>query len=211
MPTPSELDNGRPRGSGDSSEGSKVRNGPTPLTLVVLCVGLAVTGLLTWVTYSINVHNEDRLLRLQTRQAATILAGAVPTIQTPLASAVEIAGASVVSLPIQPRSAGRHVSAVWHHMRHIGEGAQRMSGFADSGLNHAACRRCHGSGTRCRNCSWMVGSGLETTLHAAVVCKKVTAVATCVPRDRRQYAPSRVAMLEARIGDRPGMSPTREV
>ena len=93
MPTPSELDNGQPLGNRDSGKGSKVRNRPAPLTLVVLCVGLAVTGLLTWVTYSINVNNEDRLLRLETCQAATILAGAVPTIQTPLASAVEITGA----------------------------------------------------------------------------------------------------------------------
>jgi serine phosphatase RsbU (regulator of sigma subunit) len=67
---------------------------PAPLALIVLCVGLAITGLLSWLTYSINTHNEGRLLQLQARQAATILAGAVPSIQTPLASAVEIAGAT---------------------------------------------------------------------------------------------------------------------
>jgi serine phosphatase RsbU (regulator of sigma subunit) len=65
---------------------------PAPLALVVLCVGLVITGVLSWATYSINVHNEGRLLQLQARQAATILAGAIPSIQTPLASAVEIAG-----------------------------------------------------------------------------------------------------------------------
>ena len=81
-------------GAIDATERPGRRKRPAPLTLIVLCTGLAITGLLSWVTYSINVHNEDRLLQLQARQAATILAGAVPTIQTPLASAVEIAGAS---------------------------------------------------------------------------------------------------------------------
>ena len=83
-----------PSAAGDNAEESTVRKGAAPLTLVLLCVGLAVTGLLTWVTYSTNLHNETRLLRLQARQAATILTGTVPTIQTPLASAVEIAGAT---------------------------------------------------------------------------------------------------------------------
>jgi serine phosphatase RsbU (regulator of sigma subunit) len=80
--------------TGDVGRSSKLPAKPAPLTVIVLCVGLAITGVLSWVTYSINVHNEGRLLRLQARQAATTLAGAVPSIQTPLASAVEIAGAS---------------------------------------------------------------------------------------------------------------------
>ena len=71
-------------GAIDATERPGRRKRPAPLTLIVLCTGLAITGLLSWVTYSINVHNEDRLLQLQARQAATILAGAVPTISDPV-------------------------------------------------------------------------------------------------------------------------------
>jgi serine phosphatase RsbU (regulator of sigma subunit) len=63
------------------------------VSLLVLVVGLATTAALSWTTYHLNQNNEDRLLRLETKQAATVLSAVVPTIQTPLASAAGIAAA----------------------------------------------------------------------------------------------------------------------
>ena len=64
------------------------------VSLLVLAVGLVVTGTLSWVSYSINDRNETRLLELQTKQAGAVLQVVLPTIQTPLASAAEIAATS---------------------------------------------------------------------------------------------------------------------
>ena len=61
------------------------------ISAVVLVVGLALTAVLSWTTYHLNRKNENRLLRLETTQASTVLSAVVPTIQTPLASAVGIA------------------------------------------------------------------------------------------------------------------------
>jgi hypothetical protein len=53
-----------------------------------------LTGLLSWLTWSINDRNESRLLRLQVQEGVTALGSVVPTVQTPLASAVELAQAT---------------------------------------------------------------------------------------------------------------------
>jgi len=65
---------------------------PDGQTVMVLVVGLVLTAVLTWASSSSNASNEDRLLKLQVRQAvAAIDAAIVPTIQTPLVSAYELA------------------------------------------------------------------------------------------------------------------------
>jgi serine phosphatase RsbU (regulator of sigma subunit) len=64
---------------------------PSRLGLAVLAVGLALTGVLSWVCFEVNTHNESRLLDLQVKQTAALLQVVLPSIQTPLASAVEIA------------------------------------------------------------------------------------------------------------------------
>jgi len=64
------------------------------LTVTVLVVGLVATALLTWLTWWINDRNESRLLKLQVQEGVTALGAAVPSIQTPLASAGELAKAT---------------------------------------------------------------------------------------------------------------------
>jgi serine phosphatase RsbU (regulator of sigma subunit) len=62
--------------------------------VVVFVVGLLVTGALAWAASSVNNRNESRLLSLQVRQAATALGAVLPTVQTPLVSAVGVAEAT---------------------------------------------------------------------------------------------------------------------
>lgn len=64
------------------------------LTIWVLAVGLALTALLTWTSRSQYQHNERRLLSLRVKEAGSAISGALPAIQTPLASAVTLADAT---------------------------------------------------------------------------------------------------------------------
>jgi Stage II sporulation protein E (SpoIIE) len=60
-----------------------------------VCVaGLVVTGVLVWVSASTYTSNENRLLSLRVRDAGALIAGALPSIQTPLASAAALADAT---------------------------------------------------------------------------------------------------------------------
>ncbi len=59
-----------------------VRGGPDP------------PALLTWAAASANVGNEHRLLKLQVRQAATALGSAIPSLETPLTAAFDVAAAT---------------------------------------------------------------------------------------------------------------------
>ena len=61
---------------------------------LVLVLGLAITGILTWICWTVNDHNEDRLLRLQVREVGAVLAADIPNVQNPLASAAAIASAT---------------------------------------------------------------------------------------------------------------------
>ena len=64
-----------------------------PPALVVIVV-LAVTAALALVSLALYHDNENRLLRLRVRDAASLLTAAVPGIQTQLASAAELADAT---------------------------------------------------------------------------------------------------------------------
>ncbi|HEY7948722.1 MAG TPA: PP2C family protein-serine/threonine phosphatase [Acidimicrobiales bacterium] len=68
--------------------------GPSRLSGAVLLAGLVLTAALAWATATIQDHNESRLLNLELRQAASVVAVAIPSIQLPLASASSLASAT---------------------------------------------------------------------------------------------------------------------
>jgi serine phosphatase RsbU (regulator of sigma subunit) len=57
--------------------------------IAVLVVGTALTVALSITSYRLNRHNEHRLLDLQVKQTAAALQAALPSIETPLASAAQ--------------------------------------------------------------------------------------------------------------------------
>ena len=67
---------------------------PGVVGLVVLGTSLALTVALSWISYDVNQRNEHRLLKLQVTQTATVLQAIVPAVETPLASAAQIAATS---------------------------------------------------------------------------------------------------------------------
>jgi serine phosphatase RsbU (regulator of sigma subunit) len=72
------------------------RSGRWPfwLPIAVLLVGLVITGVLVWISASTYQNNEKRLLNLRVRDAGALVAEALPSIQTPLASAAALADAT---------------------------------------------------------------------------------------------------------------------
>ena len=72
---------------------------PHRSTAAVLAVGALITALLTWTSWSLNNHNEHRLLNLQAKQVESVLTAAIPTTQTPLEVGTEIAQASEGNVP----------------------------------------------------------------------------------------------------------------
>ena len=64
--------------------------GSSRTTVLVVVVGLAVTAGLAAAAWSAHQSNEDRLLDQRVREAGATLTAALPSIQTPLASAVEL-------------------------------------------------------------------------------------------------------------------------
>ena len=64
------------------------------LPLATLVLGLAVTAALAVVSHSQYTNNQKRLLRLRVRDASALITEAIPGIQTPLASAAELADAT---------------------------------------------------------------------------------------------------------------------
>lgn len=65
-----------------------------PLSVVVVLVGLVLTGALAWGASEIHQRNENRLLNLELKQAASVLTVAIPSIQIPLVSAAELGDAT---------------------------------------------------------------------------------------------------------------------
>jgi Stage II sporulation protein E (SpoIIE) len=80
-----------------AAESEPTTTGPVRRHLVpviVLVVGLAVTAILTVVCWTVNDHNETRLLDLQVGEAGTVVSAAVPDIENPLSLAADIAVAT---------------------------------------------------------------------------------------------------------------------
>ena len=67
---------------------------PEGISFKVLALGLLVTAVVVWTSWTLNNHNESHLLTLQTEQAGEVLLAAVPSTETPLSSALEVAIAS---------------------------------------------------------------------------------------------------------------------
>jgi hypothetical protein len=88
----------RPGGGEDGGEArgrARGRSGwPYWLAVGVCAVGLVVTGVLVWISASTYTRNENRLLNLRARDAGTLLTGALPGLQVPLASAAALADAT---------------------------------------------------------------------------------------------------------------------
>lgn len=81
--------------SGDFESAEPARGRwPYSAAAAVLVVGLLVTGVLAWVSSELHASNERRLLHLRTRDVAAVLTEALPSIQTPLASATALADAT---------------------------------------------------------------------------------------------------------------------
>jgi hypothetical protein len=70
------------------------RVGPNSPSILVLLIGLIITGSLAWLCVSIHDHNESRLLDLELTQAASVVTAAVPSIQIPMSSAATLADAT---------------------------------------------------------------------------------------------------------------------
>ena len=67
---------------------------PHLISVLVLLVGLGATAALVLVATVNYDHNENRLLELRVKDAGALIAESIPTIQTPLASAAELAAAT---------------------------------------------------------------------------------------------------------------------
>jgi hypothetical protein len=61
------------------------------LSVVVFIAVLALTGSLVWSTASIHQHNESRLLDVELHQAASVVSASIPSIESPLISAADLA------------------------------------------------------------------------------------------------------------------------
>ncbi|MCU1455484.1 MAG: Two component signal transduction histidine kinase [Acidimicrobiales bacterium] len=60
-------------------------------SLIVLVIGLLATGSLAVAALVTHGNNEDRLLRQRVREAGAVFTAAIPSLQTPLAAAAELA------------------------------------------------------------------------------------------------------------------------
>lgn len=95
----------RPAGVEDRGEASALRRvggrerWPFRSAIGVIVVGLVATGVLAAVSAGLYTRNEKRLLDLRARDVATALTAALPSIQTPLASAAALADATRGNVP----------------------------------------------------------------------------------------------------------------
>jgi len=83
----------RPRSDAVSGLSEQARR-PFRVALTVLVIGLAITAALTVVSSAVNRSNEKRLLVLHGRELGAVLAEALPSVQTPMASAAALADAT---------------------------------------------------------------------------------------------------------------------
>jgi len=70
------------------------RRRPSRAAAIVTLCGLALTAALSLTALGLYHHNENRLLTLRARELSSVLGAAVISIQTPLASAAELADAT---------------------------------------------------------------------------------------------------------------------
>lgn len=76
---------------GSVIQGERARRRPERVSAVIVLLGLFATALGVALALRTDRSNEERLLRVQTDQAATVLAAATTSFQEPLASALDVA------------------------------------------------------------------------------------------------------------------------
>jgi serine phosphatase RsbU (regulator of sigma subunit) len=96
-------------------------------TVVVIVVGLGVTAALALGARSVHHNNEDRLLRQRTRETADVLSATIQSLQTPLASAAEVAEAT----DADPQRVGRLLAPIAGENRIFASAAVWSSDPAD--------------------------------------------------------------------------------
>jgi serine phosphatase RsbU (regulator of sigma subunit) len=74
--------------------GGRALLSPIQMALLVGGIGLVVTLLASWTAWTLNRHNEHRLLEVQTQQAGAVLGSTILDISGPLATALQIATAT---------------------------------------------------------------------------------------------------------------------
>jgi hypothetical protein len=79
------------------------------LSLVVVVVLLVLTTAVAWGASEIHQRNENRLLKLELTQAASVVSATVPSIQIPLVSAAQLADATSGSVPSFQKYMGEFV------------------------------------------------------------------------------------------------------
>ncbi len=67
---------------------------PSRAATTVVLIGLIITATVTWTAWTLNRHNERRLLEVQTRQAAAVLSSTILALQNPLSTALQIEAAT---------------------------------------------------------------------------------------------------------------------
>lgn len=83
-----------PQGGSPRAARSLPRWRPTGAALFALAAGLAVTAILSLTSLAVYNRNERRLLNLRVREVGLVLTATAPSVQTPLASAAELASAT---------------------------------------------------------------------------------------------------------------------
>jgi hypothetical protein len=79
-------------GPGSPGRGPRRRGRSTPFNVaIVAIVGLLITAALSLGAFAIHNSNEDRLLKQRVREVGLVVTAAVPSTQTPLASAAVLA------------------------------------------------------------------------------------------------------------------------
>lgn len=82
---------------------------PVRATVIVALVGLVITLSVSWTAWTLNRHNEHRLLEVQTRQAVAVLSATILNLQNPLDTALQIENATGGSVQQFDRFASTYV------------------------------------------------------------------------------------------------------
>lgn len=129
---------------------------PRRIVLIICTLGIVLTALGTWATWRVDRNTEERLLEVQSRQAATVLSTAALIVQQPLRTALDVQG-------VTPRSAeGAAFEQVLANQ--VGEAEQQL--FVSAVLAHRAAdgfTRLAGVGAD----PWMSGAEAQEFLQRA--------------------------------------------
>jgi serine phosphatase RsbU (regulator of sigma subunit)/anti-sigma regulatory factor (Ser/Thr protein kinase) len=78
----------REQGRDGETSASRRPLGPRELVVIISLIGVCITGLSAWSAHRVDSKSEERLLEVQTRQAASVLSAAIFVIEQPLSSAL---------------------------------------------------------------------------------------------------------------------------